>query len=77
MILLWHTVSRYRRQEYPTATIGSLGALSVYRRSNGLQYLKINDQFHFRAKIDGKYWVGDGLGEELDPNEVVTIVVRH
>lgn len=61
------------------ATIGSLGvgrSKPVYRRRNGGLYLKLNGDFHMptRHNTNKNSWVGDGMAEPLDPDEIVEVI---
>lgn len=58
-------------------TIGELHAMpkaNVYRRTNGDLYLKLNEKFHVKTRLDKSRWLGAGSSEELDPNEEVMII---
>lgn len=56
--------------------IGKLTAVAgyrnIYRRENGETYIKLNEQFHVKAKWDDNgTWRGDGRAEEFEPSEKV------
>ncbi len=34
-------------------------------------YLKLNEQCHVKVYLKNGRWIGDGYGEEIDPNESV------
>ena len=61
-------------------TVGELSATaekkSVYRRDTDELYIKLNKEFHVKVKYDKNegMWLGDGLAEELDPDEVVEVI---
>ncbi len=61
------------------APIGSLRSMpnpEVYRRENGLVYLKLNAEFQVKVFYDPAKgaWVGNGSAEKLDPAEMVEVV---
>ena len=49
---------------------------AVYRRANGGVYLKLNTDWHVKAKLsdDNRAWLGDGTAEKIDPDEQVKII---
>ncbi len=50
-------------------------ASSVYR-INGQLYIRLNDDYHVKGKIGSQagQWIGDGVAEKLDPEQVVDVV---
>jgi len=71
--------TRGKETSSDVTTIGKLSAMpnpNVYRRGNGDLFLKLNEQFHVKAKLsnDNKSWLGDGSAEQLDLNEQVEVV---
>ena len=49
---------------------------AIYRRNNGVIYIKLNDQWHVPGKLseDKKSWLGNGTTEKIVPNELVEVV---
>ena len=63
--------------EVEKQSIGDLpaqaGEKAVYLRESGAIYVKLNEQFHVKARLsdDGQKWLGVGMTETLDPDELV------
>lgn len=59
------------------AKISELSAMpnpAFYRRYTGALYLKLNENWHVKAKVvDGKI-VGDGSAEKIAPDEEVSVI---
>lgn len=47
---------------------------AVYKRANGDLYLKLNEKWQVKAKLDDGKWKGDGVTEQIDPDEVVQVI---
>ena len=48
---------------------------AVYRIGTQL-YLRLNDEFHVKGKAGSRSgeWIGDGVAERLDPEQLVEVV---
>lgn len=63
-----------------TLTIGELSGTAelrnVYIRHTGEIFIKLNERFHVKTKLndDNTIWLGDGVAEEFDPSEKVNVV---
>ncbi|MBI2030078.1 hypothetical protein HYT05_00480 [Candidatus Kaiserbacteria bacterium] len=60
--------------------IGALPAnpigAAVYRRKDGLTYLRLNEAYHVKVKPEKENgsWIGDGCAEEIDLEEEVEVI---
>ena len=62
------------------ARIGDLpskvAGAAVYRRDNGDTYIRLNKAFHVKGKQkpSGGGWLGDGMAEKIDLDELVEVI---
>ena len=47
---------------------------AVYKRGTGDIFVRLNDEFHVKGKIEQGRVLGDGTAEALDPEEVVEVI---
>ena len=61
--------------KFQTSTVGSLSAWSVYL-TGGEMYVKLNEEFHVRARIDGEKIVGAGCVEAIEKTATCQIILN-
>lgn len=49
-------------------------ASAIYRR-NGEIFIRLNERFHVPGYEKNGRWIGNGMAEEIDPEEIVEVLV--